>query len=229
MAGNLAERLAQVREQIERAAHKAGRNAGEVTLIAVSKTHPASVLRAAIEAGAGVFGENKVQEAEEKILEIGRDKAVWHFIGHLQSNKARKAVRIFDAIHTLDSIELAGRLERICIEENVSTLSVFAQVDLAREATKSGIDEKDLPELIEFLRGCPHLQLEGLMTLPPFFEDVERVRPFFAKLRGLRDALLPEGKLSMGMSHDFPAAIEEGATHVRVGTAIFGERDYSNR
>lgn len=229
MAENLAERLAKVREQIETAAHRAGRSAAEITLIAVSKTHPAFVLREAIAAGACVFGENKVQEAEGKITEIGREKAAWHLIGHLQSNKARKAARLFDAIHTLDSVELAARLERICIEENVSALSVFAQVDLAQEATKSGIDEKDLPELIEFLRSCEHLKLEGLMTLPPFSEDVEKVRPFFAKLRGLRDRLLPEGKLSMGMSHDFQAAIEEGATHVRVGTAIFGERNYLNR
>jgi len=229
MAKNLAERLAQVKNQIAAAAQKAGRNMGEITLIAVSKTHPAAVLREAIEAGACVFGENKVQEAAEKIPEIGRERAEWHLIGHLQSNKARKAARLFDAIHTLDSVELAGRLERITEEENVSELSVFVQVDLANEATKSGIGEKDLPELIEFLRSCPHLKLEGLMTLPPFFEDVERVRPFFAKLRGLRDALLPEGKLSMGMSHDFLAAIEEGATHVRVGTAIFGERNYLNR
>jgi pyridoxal phosphate enzyme (YggS family) len=229
MAKNLAERLEAVREQIETAARKAGRNAAEITLIAVGKTHPASVLREAIEAGARVFGENKVQEAEGKITEIGREKAVWHLIGHLQSNKARKAARLFDAIHTLDSVELAARLERICIEENVAALSVFAQVDLAREETKSGIDEKDLPELIEFLRSCEHLKLEGLMTLPPFFEDVEKVRPFFARLRGLRDRFLPAGKLSMGMSHDFQAAIEEGATHVRVGTAIFGERNYLNR
>ncbi|HEX9960175.1 MAG TPA: YggS family pyridoxal phosphate-dependent enzyme, partial [Pyrinomonadaceae bacterium] len=198
MAENLAERLARVREQIETAAQKAGRSAAEITLIAVGKTHPASVLREAIEAGAGVFGENKVQEAEGKITEIGREKAAWHLIGHLQSNKARKAARLFDAIHTLDSVELAGRLERICIEENVSALSVFAQVDLAREATKSGTGEKDLPELIEFLRSCEHLKLEGLMTLPPFFEDVEKVRPFFAELRRLRDRLLPAGKLSMG-------------------------------
>lgn len=229
MTENLAERLAKVRKQIEAAAQKAGRSASEITLIAVSKTHPVSVLREAIEAGAAVLGENKVQEAEEKILEIGRERAEWHLIGHLQSNKARKAVRLFDVIHTLDSVELAGRLERICIEENVQKLSVFAQIDLAGEATKAGIDEKDLPELIEFLHRCPHLKLEGLMTLPPFFEEVEKVRPFFRKLRSLRDGLLPAGKLSMGMSHDFAVAIEEGATHVRVGTAIFGERNYSNR
>jgi|SRR5215213_3542621 len=229
MTENLAERLAKVKEQIAQAAQASGRSSEEITLIAVSKTHPAAVLRAAIAAGARVLGENKVQEAEGKILEIGREKAVWHLIGHLQSNKARKAVRLFDAIHTIDSIELAARLERICIEENVSTISVFAQVDLTREATKSGIDEKDLPELIKFLHDCKHLKLEGLMTLPPFFEDVEKVRPFFARLRGLRDEFVPGGKLSMGMSHDFALAIEEGATHVRVGTAIFGERNYSNR
>ncbi|HEX8368997.1 MAG TPA: YggS family pyridoxal phosphate-dependent enzyme [Pyrinomonadaceae bacterium] len=229
MAENLAERLAKVKEQIAAAAQKAGRNAAEITLIAVSKTHPVAVLREAIEAGAGVLGENKVQEAEGKIPQIGRATAQWHLIGHLQSNKARKAVRLFDAIHTLDSVELAARLERICIEENVSALSVFVQVDLAREATKAGIDEKDLPELIEYLRACRHLRLEGLMTLPPFFDDVEKVRPFFAGLRGWRDRLLPGGKLSMGMSHDFEAAIEEGATHVRVGTAIFGERNYLKR
>jgi pyridoxal phosphate enzyme (YggS family) len=229
MTENLAERLGAVKKQIETAARKAGRDSGEITLIAVSKTHPVSVVREAIAAGAVVLGENKVQEAEEKITEIGRARAEWHLIGHLQSNKARKAARLFDVIHTLDSAELAARLERICIEENVSRLSVFAQVDLAGETTKAGIGEKDLPKLIEFLHDCPHLKLEGLMTLPPFFEDVERVRPFFRKLRWLRDELLPAGKLSMGMSHDFAAAIEEGATHVRVGTAIFGERNYSNR
>ncbi|HLL99887.1 MAG TPA: YggS family pyridoxal phosphate-dependent enzyme [Pyrinomonadaceae bacterium] len=231
MTENLAERLAKVRDKIAAAAQAAGRSADEITLIAVSKTHPAPVLREAIAAGAGVLGENKVQEAEEKISEIGREKAVWHLIGRLQSNKARKAARLFDAIHTLDSIELAARLERICIEENVSTLSVFVQVDLAGEATKAGIDENALPELIEYLRGasCERLKLEGLMTLPPFFEDAEKVRPFFARLRELRDRFAPGGKLSMGMSHDFRAAIEEGATHVRVGTAIFGERNYANR
>jgi pyridoxal phosphate enzyme (YggS family) len=229
MAENLAERLAKVKNQIAAAARKAGRSVDEITLIAVSKTHPASVLREAIAAGAGVLGENKVQEAEGKITEIGREKAEWHLIGHLQSNKARKAVRLFDAIHTVDSIELAARLERICVEERVASLSVFVQVDLAREATKSGIGAKDLPELIDFLRGCERLKLEGLMTLPPFFEDVEKARPFFARLREVRERLLPGGKLSMGMSHDFAAAIEEGATHVRVGTAIFGERNYANR
>lgn len=231
MAENLAERLAEVRDKIAAAARKAGRSAGEITLIAVSKTHPAAALREAIAAGAGVLGENKVQEAEGKILEIGRETARWHLIGHLQSNKARKAAKLFDAVHTLDSVELAARLERICVEENVPALSVFVQVDLAGETTKSGIGESALPQLIEYLRGgsCERLRLEGLMTLPPFSEDAEKVRPFFARLRELRDRFVPGGKLSMGMSHDFAAAIEEGATHVRVGTAIFGERNYANR
>jgi pyridoxal phosphate enzyme (YggS family) len=224
MTGNLTERLAAIRERIEKAALRAGRDAGEITLIAVSKTHPVSILREAIGAGARALGENKVQEAETKILEIGRAAAEWHLIGHLQSNKARKAVRLFDVIHTIDSAELAERLERICLEERRETLPIFAQVDLGGEATKSGAGERDLPKLIEFLRDCPHLKLEGLMTLPPFFEDAETARPFFQKLRRLRDELVPGGKLSMGMSHDFEVAIEEGATHVRVGTAIFGQR-----
>jgi pyridoxal phosphate enzyme (YggS family) len=181
-----------------------------------------------MKAGAHVFGENKVQEAERKIDEIGGGRAEWHLIGHLQSNKARKAVRLFDVIHSLDSLDLAERLERICEEEGRAALSVFAQIDLAKEATKNGIDEKDLPELVEFLSRSKHLKFIGLMTLPPFFDDLERVRPFFRRLREIRDKVCPGGELSMGMSHDFPVAIEEGATVIRVGTALFGERSYSS-
>lgn len=226
MNETLAGRLAETATQIARAAEKANRNAEEIKLVAVSKTHPVRVVEEAIEAGARVFGENKVQEAEGKIIEIGRQRAEWHLIGHLQSNKARKAVRLFDVIHSLDSVELARRLERICEEEERAELSVFAQVDLGREAAKNGIEEKDLPELVEFLRGAKHLKFDGLMILPPFFEDLEQVRPFFRRLRELRDRFCPGGELSMGMSHDFTVAIEEGATIVRVGTAIFGEREY---
>ncbi|HEY0426908.1 MAG TPA: YggS family pyridoxal phosphate-dependent enzyme [Pyrinomonadaceae bacterium] len=225
MADNLAKNLAEVEREIARAAQKAGRNADKIKLIAVSKTHPAATVRKAIEAGARVFGENKIQEAEAKILEIGRESAEWHLIGHLQSNKARKAVKLFDVIHTLDSIELADRLERICLEEKRENLRVLIQVDLAGETTKSGVAEKDLPELIEFLRGCRCVKFAGFMILPPFFDDAERARPFFRCLRKIRDELLPAGELSMGMSHDFSVAIEEGATLVRVGTAIFGERN----
>lgn len=224
MKETLAQRLAGINAQIAQAAQNANRDAGEVKLVAVSKTHGAETVREAIEAGARVFGENKVQEAEGKILEIGRGAAEWHLIGHLQSNKARKAVRLFDVIHSLDSLELATRLERICAEEGRAELPVFVQIDLAKETTKNGIEEKDLPELIEFLRGAKHLKFSGLMILPPFFEDSEKARPFFRRLREIRDAVCPGGELSMGMSHDFAVAIEEGATLIRVGTAIFGER-----
>jgi PLP dependent protein len=222
MKETLAQRLADVRNQIKLAAEKVGRKADEITLVAVSKTHPVSVLREAIEAGATVLGENKVQEAEGKIGEI--ENVEWHLIGHLQSNKARKAVKLFDVIQTVDSLELAERLERICLEEGRAELKIFVQVDLGREATKNGIKEEDLPELLEFVKNCKCLKLIGLMQIPPFFDDVEKVRPYFKKLRKIRDELLPDGKLSMGMSHDFTVAIEEGATHIRVGTAIFGSR-----
>ena len=225
MQVNLRENLADVEKRIEQAAQKVGRNPRDIKLVAVSKTHPAAVLKSAVEAGAQVFGENKVQEAEGKILEIGRETVEWHLIGHLQSNKARKAVQLFDVVHTLDSVELAERLERICREENRANLSVLAQVDLANEATKSGVNEKDLPRLIEFLKTCERLKFVGLMIIPPFFELAESVRPYFRRLREIRDELVPGGELSMGMSHDFEIAIEEGATIIRVGTAIFGQRE----
>lgn len=213
------------------ACRRSGRSRHDVKLIGVSKTRPASAVREAIAAGCTVFGENKVQEAEGKIQEIGRDAAEWHLIGHLQSNKARKAVELFDIIHSLDSVELATRLERICIEVGRDELPVLVQVDLAGEETKSGISESDLPELVEYLKTCERLRFIGLMVLPPFFDDPEATRPFFVRLREIRDSLTADGafingrgELSMGMSHDFEVAIEEGATMIRVGTAIFGKR-----
>jgi PLP dependent protein len=224
MPESLRENLLRVTERIESAARKAGRNSDDIKLIAVSKTHPAEIISEAIAAGMKIFGENKVQEAEAKISQIGRETAEWHLIGHLQSNKARKAVRLFDVVHTLDSRELAERLERICVEENRASLRVLIQVDLAGEATKSGISEHDLPELVEYLNGCERLKFEGFMILPPFFDDASKTRPYFVKLREIRDKFLPGGELSMGMTNDFEVAIEEGATLVRVGTAIFGER-----
>ena len=223
------QRLTKVRKQIADAARKANRNADDIKLVAVSKTHPAATVREAITAGAIVFGENKVQEAESKILEIGRENVEWHLIGRLQANKARKAVKFFDVIHTLDSVELAERLERICLEENRENLSVFVQIDLANETAKNGVKEADLPPLIEFLKTCKCLKFDGFMILPPYFEDAEKARPYFRRLREIRDEILPDGGLSMGMSHDFSAAIEEGATVVRVGTAIFGERNYVSK
>ncbi|HEX8774319.1 MAG TPA: YggS family pyridoxal phosphate-dependent enzyme [Pyrinomonadaceae bacterium] len=229
----ITERLAEVRRRIEAAALRNGRAPEDVTLIAVSKTHPASVVRRAIEAGARELGENRVQEADEKITEIGREGgARWHLIGHLQANKARRAVSLFDLIHSVDSVSLARRLNRMCEEVGRESLPILVQVDLAGEATKSGISEASLPELVQAVKACERLRLVGLMTLPPFFEDAEMARPFFRRLRALRDRHQDlgdfgegHGELSMGMSNDYEVAIEEGTTMVRVGTAIFGERD----
>lgn len=218
--------IVEVLNRIDSAAKRSGRDRNGIKLVAVSKTHPAGTVRQAVEAGLTVFGENKVQEAEGKIGEVGRNAAEWHLIGHLQSNKVRKAVQLFDVIQSLDSVQLAERLERICEEEGRDALSVLAQVDLAGEETKSGISETDLGDLVGYLRHCKYLQFNGLMVLPPYFDDPEATRPYFKRLRDLRDEVIPGGELSMGMSHDFEVAIEEGATIVRVGTAIFGEREY---
>jgi pyridoxal phosphate enzyme (YggS family) len=230
-ASKLANRIARVRQRMAEAAERAKRNVAEVTLVAVSKTHPATEILTAIDHGLTEFGENRVQEAEQKIPHVGRDAAKWHLIGHLQSNKARRAVELFDVIHSLDSLDLARRLDRICEEGERESLPVMIQVDLGHEATKTGLEEKAVRELVEFLQQSKRLRLMGLMTLPPFFDEAEQVRPFFRRLRELRDDLRSEGafdhrpgELSMGMTHDFEIAIEEGATMVRVGTAIFGER-----
>jgi PLP dependent protein len=228
----LSERLAEVRRRISDAALRSRREPKEITLIAVSKTHAPPLVRRAIEAGITDLGENRVQEADAKIGELGRHVARWHLIGHLQANKARRAVSLFDLIHSVDSASLARRLDRLCAEEGrQGALPVLLQVDLAGEATKAGINEAELPELIRAVRDCEHLRLSGLMTLPPFLEDAQLVRPFFRRLRELRDLHHARGdfgegraELSMGMSHDYEVAIEEGATMVRVGTAIFGER-----
>ena len=231
-ARDLGARAGDILGRVGRAARRSGRAPGEVTLVAVSKTHPAALVREAAAAGLTDFGENRVQEAEGKAAELKDVSGLrWHLIGHLQPNKARKAVRLFDLIHSVDSAALVGRLERICAEEGRASLDVLVQVDLAGEQTKSGASEAELPDVFEALRGCERLRCRGLMILPPFFEDAERVRPFFQRLRVLRDELRgrgafggAEGELSMGMSHDYEVAVEEGATLVRVGTAIFGER-----
>lgn len=227
----LAARLAGIRARISAAAQRSGRRPDEVTLIAISKTHPAAAIKRLIELGGTDVGENRVQEADAKISEIGRDRVRWHLVGHLQANKSRRAVNLFDVIHSLDSAELAQRLDRICVEEQRDSLSVLIQVDLGHEETKSGIDESELTHLVETLGPLNRLNLAGLMTLPPFFDKPEQSRPFFRRLRELRDELAQRGvfgdrrgELSMGMTHDFEVAIEEGATMVRIGTAIFGER-----
>ena len=228
----LRERIQRVRQRIDEAASRSHRSPAEITLVAVSKTHPVAAIQTAINAGLTEFGENRVQEAEQKIPLLGRESARWHLIGHLQSNKARRAVELFDVIHSLDSIALAQRLDRLCQEVNRESLPVLIQVDLGHEATKSGVDEGSVAEVVAEIRNCSRLQFAGLMTLPPFLDEVERVRPYFRRLRELRDRFQADGafgnergELSMGMTHDFEVAIEEGATMVRVGTAIFGERE----
>jgi pyridoxal phosphate enzyme (YggS family) len=227
----IAQRVAAVRERIARAAARASRAPDEVTLIAVSKTFPAAAVREAFAAGVRDFGENRVQEAEEKapaLADLSAQGLRWHLVGHLQSNKARKAVSLFDRIHSVDDAALGPRLEKAAAEKR-RVLPVLVQVDLAGEATKFGVSEERLEAVLDALRGLKSVRVEGLMVLPPLEEDPEKSRPYFRRLRELRDGararnLIQGSHLSMGMSHDLEAAVEEGATLVRVGTAIFGER-----
>ena len=222
--------LAAVRARIDSAARAAGRRPGDVRLVAVSKTFPIDAVRAAYEAGQRDFGENKVQEALQKIA-ASADLAIrWHLIGHLQSNKARKAGPAFAAIHSIDSEELLRRVDAAAAAQGAAP-EVLIQVDLAGEDTKFGAPEADVPAIARAAAECRAARLTGLMLIPPWSEDAERTRPYFARLRALRDRLVADGidgaslgELSMGMSHDFEVAIQEGATLVRVGTAIFGKR-----
>jgi pyridoxal phosphate enzyme (YggS family) len=215
----LAERLVAVRDRMARAAERARRDPAAIALLAVSKVFPAQAIREAYAAGLREFGENYVREFEGKAPEVkDLEGARFHLIGHLQSNKARKAADLFQAIQTVDSPRLAGRLN-----EAGRRLDVMLEVKLSPEQAKSGADPAELPELIEAVRACANLRLAGLMTMPPWSEDVEASRPYFRRLRELAERHGLAG-LSMGMSHDLEAAIEEGATWVRVGTALFGER-----
>jgi PLP dependent protein len=222
--------LQRVQQKIARAAEQAGRDAAEITLIAVSKTHPAGAIAEAFDAGLRHFGENRVQEWEGKRAAIADLSATWHLIGHLQSNKANKAAGLFHSVDAVDDFALAQKLDRAfnALPSN-QRLRVLLEVHLGGEATKSGVSEAELPELAEKVEALEKLQLAGLMCIPPYLENADDVRPFFARLRNLRDALeLRLGRklpvLSMGMSHDFETAILEGATEVRVGTALFGAR-----
>jgi pyridoxal phosphate enzyme (YggS family) len=225
-------RLAGVRDRIADAASRANRPPRDVRLIAVSKTHPIDAVRAAAEAGQVDFGENKVQEALQKIAQSTDSSLRWHLIGHLQSNKARKAAAAVHAIHAIDSVELLRKVDQAAAAAG-RTLDVLVQVDLALEETKFGAPEELVPGIFAAAGSCRAARLVGLMLLPPLAENPEDARPWFARLRGMRDRLGDAGvpgdrlrELSMGMSHDFEVAIEEGATMVRVGTAIFGERHY---
>ncbi len=215
----LSERLIRVEERIQAAARRAGRTRSEITLIAVTKKFPAAVMREAYQLGLRGFGENYVQEFEAKHTDLaGLNEAEFHLIGHLQSNKARQAAELFHTIETVDSAKLARRLDQIG-----KPLEVMLEVKLSEEEAKAGAAPEELPALIEAVHGCANLRLTGLMTMPPWSEDPEATRPFFRQLAGLARQHGLE-KISMGMSHDLEAAIEEGATHIRVGTALFGPR-----
>jgi pyridoxal phosphate enzyme (YggS family) len=225
-------RLAAVRERIADAAGRAGRRAGEVRLIAVSKTHPLDAVRAAADAGQLDFGENKVQEALQKIAQSADNRLRWHLIGHLQSNKAKKAASGLSAIHSIDSVDLLRKVDQAAAAAG-RAIDVLVQVDLALEETKFGAPEDAVAGIFAEAARCTAARMTGLMLLPPLADNPEAARPWFSRLRGVRDRLRDSGvpaerlrELSMGMSHDFEVAIEEGATMVRVGTAIFGERAY---
>jgi pyridoxal phosphate enzyme (YggS family) len=227
----IADNLTAVRSRIAEAAKRSGRDPASVTLVAVSKTFDAERVRAAWEAGQREFGENKVQEGEQKAAATRDLSGIrWHLIGHLQSNKARKAAATFSAIHSVDSIDLLHKVDAAASEHGTRP-EVLIQTDLAGESTKFGAAEADVEAIARAALSARAVRLAGLMILPPWNEDQEETRPWFVRLRGLRDRLASAGipaealrHLSMGMSHDFEAAIEEGATIVRVGTAIFGKR-----
>jgi pyridoxal phosphate enzyme (YggS family) len=230
----LAQRLADVGQRLAAACRRAGRQRADVTVVAVTKTVSADSIKVAIEAGLANLGENRVQEAAAKIAEltpISAERNVkWHLIGHLQSNKARRAVELFDAIHSVDGIKLAERLNQAASEMG-KRLPIFIEVNLGGEESKSGIDPGEAFSLCKRAAQLPFLELRGLMAVPPFLDDPQEVRPFFRRLRELREEIYQSGEvgaqfkeLSMGMSNDFEVAIEEGATFVRVGTALFGKR-----
>lgn len=219
-------------DTIKKTALSCGRDPQTVQLVAVSKTVPAERVRQTIQQGGiKILGENYIQEACEKITALSTESVIWHFIGHLQSNKAKAAVRHFDLIHTVDRLKLAKALNKEARKLN-KIQKILIQVNIGGETTKSGTDMETAESLIEEIRHFEHLSIQGLMTLPPFFDDPERVRPCFRALRELRDRIRARNitrvhmhELSMGMSGDYPVAIEEGATLVRIGTAIFGRRD----
>ena len=224
---SIAENLERVREQIAQAAARAGRVAEEIELVAITKTHPAEKVREAIEAGQTLFGESRVQEARAKIPELPSNLR-WHFVGHLQKNKIRHALPLFEMIHSVDSLDVAQDINRIAGEQGMHP-RVLLEVNVAGEGSKFGFSPDKLRDQMEELLALPRLSILGLMTIPPLAENAEASRKYFVHLRELRDRLQTEfhvdlAQLSMGMTEDFAVAVEEGATRVRVGTAIFAER-----
>jgi len=229
---SIAENLDRVREQIVSAAVKVGRSADEIDLVAITKTHPAEKVREAIEAGQSLLGESRVQEARVKIPELPSNLR-WHFVGHLQKNKVRQALPLFEMIHSIDSLSLAQDVDRIAEEEGLYP-RVLLEVNVAGEGSKFGFAPDQLREHLEALLALPRLTVEGLMCIPPIADESEVSRKYFVQLREIRDSLEREfglklPQLSMGMTNDFSVAVEEGATLVRVGTAIFGERQSGKR
>jgi len=229
---SISENLAGVRERIAAAANRAGRNPADVALMAVSKTFPAEAIREAYAAGQRLFGENRVQEFADKSAALTQLDAEFHLIGHLQSNKAARAAELFTAVDSVDSLGLARKLDTAAAKAN-RRLIVLIEINVGGEAAKSGValGSAELEELLTAAADLQHLQFSGLMTIPPFTEDPEGARRYFRRLRDLRDDIaarhlrgISMDVLSMGMSHDFEVAIEEGSTCVRLGTAIFGER-----
>lgn len=228
----LAANLKTVQSRIREAARACGRSPETVRLVAVSKTMSEERVRRAIEAGVTILGENYIQEARDKFNALYDRGAAWHFIGHLQSNKAKYAVRIFDLIHSVDSFKLAAALDKEAAKRD-KIQEILIQANLSGETTKSGVAGAEIAPLLDKIAGLDHLRVRGLMTMPPFFDDPEGARPFFEELAALRDRLgqtptrnADLTELSMGMTGDFEVAIAAGATLVRIGTAIFGERQY---
>ena len=224
-------RLENIKDRIKRTARASGRDPETIRLVTVSKTVPADRVREAIEAGATILGENYIQEAREKINTLSSYPVSWHFIGHLQTNKAKYAVRLFDLIQTVDTLKLAHELNKQAKKIN-KIQQILIQVNIGLERTKSGVYAKDAQSLIKDISYLENLSVKGLMTIPPFFNSPKKVRPYFSALRNLRDQIKKENisnasmdELSMGMTGDFEVAIEEGATLVRIGTAIFGKRN----
>jgi hypothetical protein len=224
----LSERISSVFKKITYAALRVERNPEEIKLIAVTKSQPIAKIKEAADLGLRVFGENRVQEAKTKIEFLKDFNIEWHMVGHLQGNKVKDAVRLFEVIHSLDSEKLARLINRES-EKSGKIQRVLIQVKLSEEESKYGIKEWEIENLLEICKNLKNLKVEGLMTIPPYFENPEDVRPYFRKLRQLRDKISERNplirELSMGMSHDFEVAIEEGATMVRIGTALFGQRE----
>lgn len=222
-SSSIKERLAGVIDRIQEACLRVGREPAEVQLVAVTKTLSSDTVRAGLDAGLKIFGENYIQEARTKIEEIG-PSATWHFIGHLQTNKAKYAVKLFNMIQTVDSIKLANELNKRA--KNIDRrIPILVQVNISEEESKSGVDKAHTADLVAELDELPNLEVRGLMTMPPFFDQPDKARPYFTALRKLKESISPSlTELSMGMSDDFEVAVEEGATIVRVGTAIFGPR-----